>query len=111
MLTSEDIKNLIEAQKEVFVTKGDLQELKDEIKDFRKDVGEQFSNTEVRFQSVERRFDEMRQDFLNLQISVDAYAKKADTYFQEMAALGYRVNRHEKWLQQIAEKIGMKLEY
>jgi uncharacterized coiled-coil DUF342 family protein len=41
----------------------------------------------------------------------DAYAKKADTYFQEMLMLANKVDRHEKWLRQLAEKMGVKLEY
>ena len=49
--------------------------------------------------------------FSDLQTSVDAYAKKADTYFQEMVMLAHKVDRHEKWFQQIAEKLGLKLEY
>jgi len=32
---------------------------------------------------LDKRFDEMRQDFSDLQTAVDAYAKKADTYFQD----------------------------
>ena len=52
-----------------------------------------------------------KEDFINLQTSVDAYAKKADTYFQEMVALTHKVDRHEKWILQIAEKLGVKLEY
>lgn len=79
MLTQEDIKNLIEAEKEVFTTKAD-------------------------FAQLEKMFSE-------LQTSVDAYAKKADGYFQEMLVLSNKVNRHEKWLQEIANKLGLKLEY
>ena len=60
---------------------------------------------------IDKRFDEVRQDFSDLQTSVDAYAKKADTYFQEMLMLGRKVDRHEKWIQQIAEKVGVTLEY
>jgi len=52
-----------------------------------------------------------KEEFNDLQIAVDAYAKKADTYFQEMVMLSHKVDRHEKWFQQIAEKLGMKLEY
>lgn len=81
MLTNDDIRKLIE----VFATKEDLKEA---VKDLstKKDVN----------------------DLLN---AVDAYAKKADTYFQEMVALAHKVDRHEKWIQQIAEKLGVKLEY
>jgi hypothetical protein len=64
-----------------------------------------------KFSGIDQRFDEMAKDFNNLQIAVDGYAKKADTYFQEMAALAHKVNRHEQWLKQIAEKVGVKLEY
>lgn len=79
MLTIEDIQKLIEAEKEVFTTKED--------------------------------FEEIKQLFSNLQTSVDTYAKKADTYFQEMAAMKYALNRHEEWIKKIAEKVGMKLDY
>ena len=56
-------------------------------------------------------FNELKEDFRNLQSSVDAYAKRADAYFQEMVMLTHKVDRHEKWIQQIAEKLGVKLEY
>jgi len=62
MLTEKDIKKIIEANQEVFPTKGDFE-------DFR---------------------EEMRKSFSDLQTSVDAYAKKADTYFQEMVALSHK---------------------
>ena len=52
-----------------------------------------------------------KDDFNNLQSSVDAYAHKADTYFQEMVMLSHKVDRHEKWLQKLAEKLGVKLDY
>ena len=52
-----------------------------------------------------------KEDFNNLLNAVDAYAKKADTYFQEMVALSHKIDRHEKWIQQLADKLGVKLEY
>ena len=55
--------------------------------------------------------EDLKFDFRNLQTSVDAYAVKADKYFQEMLMLSHKVDRHEKWLIQIAEKLGIKLEY
>lgn len=53
MLSEEDIKKIIEANREVFSSKEDFEGFKDE----------------------------MKQSFSDLQISVDAYAKKADAYF------------------------------
>ena len=57
MLTQEDIQKLIE----IFATREEVA-TKSDIED-------------------------VREDFRNLQGSVDAYAKKADTYFQEMLLL------------------------
>lgn len=41
--------------------------------------------------------------------AIDAYAKKADTYFQEMVMLAHKVDRLEKWIYQIAEKVNLEL--
>lgn len=54
---------------------------------------------------------ELRNDFADLQTAVDAYAKKADTYFQEMLMLSHKVNTLEKWIHQIADKVGVQLDY
>jgi len=83
MLTDEDIKDIIEAQREVFPTK----------------------------EEIDIRFEEIRKEFSDLQTSVDAYAKKADAFFQEMVMLSHKVDRHEKWFHLIADKLGIKLEY
>ena len=56
-------------------------------------------------------FEELKADFNDLQTSVDAYVHKADAYFQEMVMLSHKVDRHEKWLQKLAEKLGVKLDY
>jgi len=60
---------------------------------------------------TKKEFENLRQDFVNLQTSVDKYAQKADAYFQEMVALTHKVDRHEKWLHQLADKLGIKLQY
>ncbi len=81
MLTNEDVKKLID----VFATREEV--------------------------ATKQDLEDLRKDFSNLQTAVDAYAHRADAYFQEMVALTHKVDRHEKWLQQIADKIGVKLEY
>jgi uncharacterized protein with von Willebrand factor type A (vWA) domain len=50
-------------------------------------------------------------DIQNLLDAIDGYAQKADTFFQEMVMLSHKVDRHEKWIQQIAKKLGVDLEY
>jgi uncharacterized coiled-coil DUF342 family protein len=54
---------------------------------------------------------ELKDGFNNLQNAVDAYAMKADSFFQEMVMLSHKVDRHERWIQQIADKLGVKLDY
>lgn len=81
MLDDNDIQKLIE----VFATKEEIREM-------------------IRPLATKEAFDE-------LQKSVDAYAQKADKFFQELVMLSHKVDRHEKWIQQIAEKLGIKLEY
>ena len=52
-----------------------------------------------------------KEDFNKLLTAIDSYAKKADTYFQEMVMLSHKVDRNEKWIQQLADKLRIKLEY
>ena len=75
------------------------------------DFSELVKYLDEKFIRVDKRFDEMKEDFTGLQTAVDAYAKKADTFFEEMVALSHKVDRHEKWFHQVAEKLGIKLEY
>lgn len=74
------------------------------------DFSELVKYLDGKFIRIDKRFDEMKGDFVNLQTSVDAYAKKADTYFQEMVMLAHKVDKLEKWIHRIAEKVGIKLE-
>ena len=80
-------------------------------------VDEKFANINEKLISIDGQLDDLRinkadkKDIDNLLNAVDVYAQKADTYFQEMVMLSHKVDRHEKWLQQVADKIGIKLEY
>lgn len=56
-------------------------------------------------------FEELKSDFRNLQTLVDTYAHKADKFFEELVMLSHKVDRPEKWLRQIAEKLDIKLEF
>jgi hypothetical protein len=79
MLTIDDIKLLIEAEKEVFPTKAD--------------------------------FEELRTDFNTLQTSVDKYAKKTDTYHQELTVWFNKVKMLEEWAKKVSEKVGIALPF
>jgi uncharacterized coiled-coil DUF342 family protein len=82
MLTDEDIKKIIE----VVATKEDIRELKEDISGLRESVQA-------------------------LTISIDKLAKVVEDLHHEFIAITAKVDRHEKWIQQIAQKLGIKLEY
>jgi len=89
----------------------DFSELIQHIDDKFTGVDRRFDEVDNKFAAVDKRFDEMKGNFNNLLTAVDSYAKRADTYFQEMVALSHKVDRHEKWLHEVAEKLGIKLKY
>lgn len=96
------------------------------------DVDRRFNVVERRLDSVDHRLDSVensviglnnrlttveekmeglatKEDINRLYDAVDAYAKKADTYFQEMAAMAQKLRRLERWIEELAAKVGMKL--
>ncbi len=81
------------------------------------DFSELIEYLDEKFINIDEKLEDLRlnkadkSDVDNLLKAIDVYAKKADAYFQEMVMLAHKVDRHEKWIQQIAEKLGMKLEY
>ena len=78
-----------------------------------KDFSELIQYLDEKFIRIEKQLETKaeKSDVDNLTNAVDEYAKKADTYFQEMVMLSHKVDRHEKWFHQVAEKLGIKLEY
>ncbi len=77
----------------------------------KEDFSELIEYLDGKFREAENERADIRNEVKDLQGAVDAYAKKADTYFQEMVALSHKVDRHEKWLRQVAEKLDIKLDY
>ena len=87
-------------------------------------VDERFNQVDEKFNQVDKQFNQVdsrlgnlqadkadKEDVNNLLNAIDSYAKKADAYFEEMLSLSHKVDRHEKWFHQIADKLGIKLEY
>lgn len=69
----------------------------DKFDQFRKEVKEEFAA--------------LRETIQALTISVDKLAGAVENLRQEYFAIKSQVDRHEKWLHQLAEKLGIKLEY
>jgi hypothetical protein len=75
-------------------------------------IGGVEANLKQDIADLEGRFDEKLQETSSsLLNAVDAYAKKANTFFEELVAIAHRMDRHEKWIHQIADKLGVRLEY
>ena len=85
MLTDKDITNLTVKLSAVLATKEDIRELKSEVAD-------------------------LRESLRSLTTSVDNLAKAVNNLTVEYKAVMSRVDRHEKWIQQIAHKLGLNLE-
>ena len=81
MITNDDVQKFLTAFQGVFATKEDLLEMKEDLSS----------------------------DINVLVTAVDAYAHKADKYFQEMAALTAKVDRLDRWIHEIAQKVGVEL--
>ena len=82
MLTNKDIQKIIE----VVATKEDVDEIKENLTSLTGSVR-------------------------SLTNSVDKLAKAVEDLSQEYAAITAKIDRHEKWIQQIAGKLRLRLPY
>jgi len=74
-----------------------------------KKMGRGFADVDMKFDEVHKEIKELKESFSILQTAVDGYAKRADDYFQEMVMLSHKVDRVERWVLQLAEKVGVQL--
>lgn len=76
-----------------------------------KDFSELIKYLDKKFTEINEKLEKKadKKDVNKLIESVDAYMKLGERYYQEMTALTLKVDRLEKWLYQIAEKVGIKL--
>ncbi len=126
MLTDEDIVKL----KSVLVTKEDLTLLKGEVAEFKKETTKSFlelrtdltreiSDSQDRILSIvatKQELQEVKSDMADLKelvqgliVSTDSIAKAIGNLSVEYAAISTQLSRHELWIKQIAEKVGLTL--
>jgi predicted nucleic acid-binding Zn-ribbon protein len=86
MLTDQDIDKIIDRFTPIMATKQDVAKLTSDFTDAK----------------------ELLQGLIT---SVDKLAKSVDDMLLEYAAIKTQVDRHEKWLLEIAKKLDVKLEY
>ncbi|MDP3741597.1 MAG: hypothetical protein Q8R08_04740 [bacterium] len=91
MLTDQDITKL----KEVFATRDEITAnfvvVKSDIADIKKDV------------------EGLRESIQALTITIDGLVKEIRLLREEYAAISNRIQRHETWIKQLAEKLGVNL--
>ena len=75
-------------------------------------INASFFDVNTKIDTVDAKLDSKadKADVNDLLTAIDAYAHKADTYFQEMVMLAHQVDKLEKWIHLLADKVGLKLE-
>jgi len=76
-------------------------------------VDGQFIDVEGRFGTLERILENKadKADVNNLTNAIDKLVKSVEDLKTEYSAITVAINRHEKWFKELAEKVGIKLEY
>ncbi|MFH1584898.1 MAG: hypothetical protein ABIB12_02095 [Patescibacteria group bacterium] len=60
---------------------------------------------------IKREVSDLKETVHELVTAIDKLAKAVDDLRIEYSAMALQLNRHEKWIQQLAEKLGLKLDY
>ena len=81
-------------------------------------IDKKFGVADARFFALEEDLKEikadlrsMREAIQDLTVSIDRLVGAISDLKMEYAAITNQVNRHEKWMHQLADKLGVKLEY
>jgi len=74
------------------------------IRDFAEQVDSRFAEVNDRLEALETKYD-------HILTTMDSLAKNLDDFTTEMRARDAEVARLKRWIEQIAEKTGVKLEY
>jgi hypothetical protein len=69
-------------------------------------LDERFDKVEIRIGNLE---DRVGSGFNHLQSAVDGIAKSMDRFETEHIAMKSQLSRHEQWIQQLADKLGVTL--
>lgn len=84
MLTEQDIGKLISRMQGIFATRDDIRELMGDI-------------------------DGLRETVQMLSVSIDKLVKSVEDLKQEYSLVVHQLDKHEKWIRQIAKKAGVML--
>lgn len=75
------------------------------------EIAKLFQYLQEEFEKIHNRLDQVNVSFDENRKLVDERAQSTVSYTQEMLILARKVDRLERWINQIAAKTGVKLEY
>jgi hypothetical protein len=112
MLNDEDIIKL----KSVLATKEDLKSLRTDIASFKEETKSSILGLKGDIGYLKNEVVEIKSDMADLKelvqgliVSTDSIAKSIGNLSVEYAAITSQLSRHELWIKQIAEKVGLNL--
>lgn len=70
-----------------------------------------FQHLDRRFDEVDKRFDTQDEKYEKLVTTLDAFLKRLDDLEKDNMARDAQISRIERWIEQVAQKTGVKLEY
>ncbi len=95
-----------------YATKDDVQVIANKAVDDLSQVIQAFAqNVDERFDRLEKRVDKLEQNLDRLTNTLDAFLKRLDDIETDNTARDAQLARLERWIEQIASKTGVKLEY
>jgi cell division protein FtsL len=100
MLDDQDIQKL----SSILATKKDFSDLKSEV-----DRGFGLMATKSDVLEVKKDVEGLRESIQGMMVSVDNLAKVISDLRLEYAAISTQLSRHDRWIRQIAEKVGLNL--
>lgn len=122
----DDVLEIVSYIKDNAASRADLSEVKGDLSDLGKKVGsieakmatkEDIGRLSLEIVNIKEtmvtkdELHEIDEKFNKLIDSIDRLTKKVDDYLQETVSASRALKRHENWIQQLAAKLEIKLEY
>ncbi len=105
MLTNNDIQKL----SEVFASKHDITELKHDVGELKKDVAQIKVKINHDIPEMKKDLEGLRESMQILLTGMDGIAKVMGDLRMEYTGMAMQLNRHEKWIKELANRIGIAL--
>lgn len=105
--TKQDVQNVItEAVEKIDKRFDDLVAI---ISQFANDVDARFTSVDAKLTQHDEEFRKLNAKYDHLVNTIDGFIGRIDRYETELAARDHKIDRLERWIQQIADTNGIKL--